>query len=435
VEKKFICLAIAVVGLLPQLVSGQEIRAERVRLQKKFVDEITELASQPLMVKAFARVEELEGETRADLITLTEIPAPPFKETKRGEKFAEMLAAAGVDSLWTDQVGNVIGLRRGSSGKRTVVVDAHLDTVFPEGTDVKVKVVGDTLKAPGVGDDTRGLAVLLAGLKVLNHTGIKTDSDILFVATVGEEGLGDLRGVKHLFATPDLRIDSHIALDGVGIGGIVNSTVGSVRYRITYKGPGGHSYGAFGLVNPHNALARAITHFVSEADPYTKNDVKTTYNIGVIGGGTSINAIPYESWLEVDMRSVDPERLKGLDQILLRAVEKALDEENSIKRMGEDLVVDVQKVGDRPSGAIPEDSPLVQRAASSAAHLGSVPLLQASSTNSNTPLSLGIPSITIGSGGRAGGAHSLEEWWINDHGYLGVRHLLLVLLSEAGISQ
>lgn len=409
------------------------------------MDEIALLAENPAVRSAFEIAEKTDARTVADLIQLTEIPAPPFKEEKRGEKFASMLSAAGLDSVWTDGAGNVIGLRKGTGRKKTVMVDAHLDTVFPEGTDVKVKVSGDTLKAPGIGDDTRGLAVLLAVLRAMNQSGIKTEADVLFAATVGEEGLGDLRGVKYLFGSdgPALgrqtlgrpKIDTHIALDGVSIGGIVNSTVGSVRYRVTFSGPGGHSYGAFGLANPHNALGAAISHFVEEADAYTRSGIKTTYNIGVIGGGTSVNAVPFESWMEVDMRSESPERLKGLDDVFKKAVAKALARENGIKRMGEDLTVEIRKVGDRPSGSIPESSPLVQRTAASAALLGTVPLLGASSTNSNTPLSLGIPSVTIGTGGKAGGAHSLDEWWLNDKGHLGVNHTLLVLLSEAGISK
>lgn len=414
---------------------GQQGKAERIKLHKKYVDEIAALAEDPAVRSAFELAEKTDARTVADLILLTEIPAPPFKEEKRGEKFASMLSAAGIDSIWTDGAGNVTGLRKGTVRTRTVMVDAHLDTVFPEGTDVTVSVSGDTLKAPGIGDDTRGLAVLLAGLRAMNQSGIKTEADILFVATVGEEGLGDLRGVKHLFGSGGPKVDAHIALDGVSIGGIVNSTVGSVRYRVTFGGPGGHSFGAFGLANPHNALAGAISRFVEEADIYTRSGVKTTYNIGVIGGGTSVNAVPFESWMEVDMRSESPGRLKGLDDIFRSAVAKALDRENKIKRMGEDLTVDIKKVGDRPSGSIAEDSPLVQRTAASAALLGAVPLLGASSTNSNTPLSLGIPSVTIGTGGKAGGAHSLDEWWLNDRGYLGVRHMLLVMLSEAGISK
>lgn len=425
----------APVLFFPVIANGQQAPAGRIGIQKEYVNEISRLAGDPLVKKMFTEITRLEPETRRDHITLTEIPAPPFKETERAKAFASMLEAAGVDTLWLDPVGNVVALRRGTSGKRNVVVDAHLDTVFPEGTDVKVKFSGDTLKAPGIGDDTRGLAALLAGLKALNRAAIKTDANVYFVGTVGEEGLGDLRGIKHLFAQKTFPIHSHIALDGVGIGGIVNSAVGSIRYRAAYLGPGGHSYGAFGLANPHHALAKAIAYFTDEANEFVKSGVKTTYNVGMIGGGTSVNAIPFESWLEVDMRSESPERLAGLDAIFRNAVEKALKAENSVKRMGEDLTVKLEKVGDRPSGSIPGTSPLVQRAAASAAHLGAVPMVAASSTNSNIPLSLGIPSVTIGSGGKAGGAHSLDEWWLNENGEVGIQHMLLVLLAEAGLAK
>lgn len=427
---------VGIVSLWPvQSSFGQAGKAERVRLQKKYVDEIATLASHPKLLEAFTLINDLEPETRKEHILLTEIPAPPFKEEKRAKKFAELLQQIGVDRVWIDEVGNVLALRKGVKGGKTILVEAHLDTVFPEETDVSVKVSGDTLKAPGIGDDTRGLAVLLAGLKILNQLQIKTEADILWAGTVGEEGLGDLRGIKHLFNTPSLTIDSHIALDGVGIGRIVNSAVGSIRYRIKFKGPGGHSFGAFGLANPHHALGRTIAEFVEKADEYTRTGEKTTYNIGVIGGGTSVNAIPYESWLEVDMRSENASRLAELERLFLNAVESGLQRENEIRKMGEELTAEIIKVGDRPSGSIPESAPLVQRAAASAAHLGTVPMLGASSTNSNTPLSLGIPSVTIGSGGNAGGAHSLDEWWINENGHLGIQHLLLVLLAESGIKE
>jgi len=435
VLRKFVGIVLLQNLLSLQLVTAQEGRLERVRLQKEYVDQISRLAGHPRMTKAFSLINELEPETLKDLILLTEIPAPPFQEEERGRKFAEMLRQAGADSLWTDEVGNVIALRKGTKRDKTVLVEAHLDTVFPESTDVTVKISGDTLKAPGVGDDTRGLAVLLAGLKVLNRLNIKTEADLLLAGTVGEEGLGDLRGIKHLFNTPGLKIDAHIALDGVGVGRIVNSAVGSIRYRTVFKGPGGHSFGAFGLANPHNALARAIAEFVEKADEFTRSGVKTTYNIGKIGGGTSVNAIPFESWMEVDMRSESAERLKGLEALYLAAVESGLQKENAIRRMGEELVVENHKVGDRPSGAISDDHPLVQRAAASAAFLGAVPMLGASSTNSNTPLSLGIPSVTIGSGGVAGGAHSLDEWWLNEKGHLGIQHFLLVTLAESGLTE
>lgn len=408
---------------------------ESVAVEKRYTDEIKALTNRPAVKAVFQHFVEWEPQTKQDLIALTETPAPPFKETVKAKKFAAMLKEAGADSVWIDEIGNVIAKRKGRSGKKTVVVEAHLDTVFPEGTDVKVKQKGDTLYAPGVGDDTRGLIAILTVLKGLEKGGIETDADVWFVGAVGEEGLGDLRGVKHLFKTNGSRINSYIAVDGDGISEIVHRGLGSYRYRITFKGPGGHSYGAFGIVNPHSALGKAIYYFTGEADKFTRQGIKTTYSVSVIGGGTSVNAIPYESWMEIDMRSESPERLKGIDQLLQTAVQRALKEENSLKRSGPDLTVDVKKIGDRPSGKIEPTVPLVQRAMAVSTHLGAVPKLDVSSTNANTPISLGVPAVTIGSGGKGGNVHALNEWWLNDKGILGLQNVLLVLLAEAGVGK
>ena len=404
-------------------------------VDKKYENEIKALAKKTAVKTAFKAIVDLEPQTRQDHILLTEIPAPPFKEEVRGKKYADMLKAAGADSVWIDEVGNVIGKRKGKSGKKTVVLEAHLDTVFPEGTDVKVKQKGDTLFAPGVADDTRSLAMVLSVLKVMENTGIETEADVLFIGTVGEEGLGDLRGVKQLFAGNGPKIDAYIAVDGSGVGGITHRGLGSHRYRITFKGPGGHSSGAFGLVNPHNALGRAIHYFAVDADKFTKEGIRTTYNVGVIGGGTSVNSIPFESWMEVDMRSESPERVEGIDQLLQAAVQRALKEENQMKRRGPDLEVDVKLIGDRPAGGNEPSLALVQRAMAATNFMGTEPALRVGSTNSNIPFSKGVPAITIGGGGTGGGAHALDEWWLNDKGYLGTQRALLLLLSEAGIAK
>lgn len=405
----------------------------KVAIDKRYETEVQNLAKRPAVQSAFKLFMDLEPQTKQDHISLTETPSPPFKEQVRAKKYAGMLKAAGADSVWLDEVSNVLALRRGKSGQKTVVVEAHLDTVFPEGTDVTVRQKGDTLYAPGIGDDTRGLTTVLAVLKGMERAGIETDADVLFVGAVGEEGLGDLRGVKHLLRTNGPRIDSYIAVDGDGIDGITHRGLGSHRYRITYKGPGGHSYGAFGIVNPHGALGKAIYYFTQEADQFTREGVKTTYSVSVIGGGTSVNAVPYESWMEVDMRSESPEKLNGIDRLLQTAVQRALREENQMKRSGPDLTVDVKQVGDRPSGRTEPDVPLVQRAMAVARFMNVEPQLSVGSTNANAPIAKGIPAITIGSGGIGGNAHSLNEWWLNDKGYLGMQRVLLVLLAEAGL--
>lgn len=394
--------------------------------------EIRALAALDNIKTAFRFIENRVSQAQQELIMLTEIPAPPFMEERRAAKFADMLRDAGADEVRIDEAGNVIALRRGRTGNRVIAIEGHLDTVFPEGTDVTVKIRGDTLFAPGIGDDTRGLIVVLSVLKAMEEAHIETDDNILFIGTVGEEGLGDLRGVKHLFSDKGTKIDSWIAVDGGGIRNIVHRGLGSHRYRVTFKGPGGHSWGAFGLANPHHALGMAITNFVREADLFTAEGARTSYSVGRIGGGTSINAIPFESWMEVDMRSVSPERLNGIDAIFQEAVQKALIEQNALRRRGPELTVDVDMVGDRPSGEFDIDSPLVQRAAAATRFFKTEPTFGISSTNANTPIALGIPAITIGRGGIGGGGHSLGEWWINEKAYLAIERALLILVSEAG---
>ena len=407
---------------------------EMPKIDKRFEREIQTIFQHPQVKKAMQAIIDLEPETRNDHMILTEIPAPPFKEEVRAKKFAEMLGATGVDSVWIDEVGNVLGRRTGSKGDKTVVIEAHLDTVFPEGTDVSIKQKGDTLYAPGVGDDTRGLAVVLAIAKAMDKVKLLTEADILFVGTVGEEGLGDLRGVKHLFRENGPKIDSYIAIESGGLDRITHRGLGSNRYRVTFKGPGGHSSGAFGLVNPHNALGRAIHYFIEDADKYTMEGIRTTYNVGVIGGGTSVNSIPFESYMEVDMRSESPERVEGIDRLFQAAVQKALKEENQMKRIGKDLEVDIEMIGNRPAGGVSQDIPLIQRSMAATKHLNQEPRFVMGSTNANIPFSKGIPAITIGSGGKTGGAHSLDEWWLpNEEAVPAIQKALLILLAEANL--
>ena len=431
-------LAIAAGGFFTQPVFGQQTltKSSSTTLpDKRYINEVKALAEQPAVKKAVQVFTELEPQTRQDHIMLTQIPSPPFKEEVRAKKFAALMKEAGADSVWLDEVNNVLAKRKGRTGKKLVVVEAHLDTVFPEGTDVHVKQKGDTLYAPGIGDDTRGLAAILTVLRGMEKAGIETDADVLFVGAVGEEGLGDLRGVKHLLRKGSPKVDAYIAVDGDGISSIVHRGLGSHRYRVMFKGPGGHSYGSFGIVNPHSALGKAIAYFSTDADKATRQGVKTTYSVSVIGGGTSVNAIPYESWMEIDMRSESPEKLNEVDQLLHKAVERALAEENKLKRQGPDLTVDVKQIGDRPSGKTDVSQPLVQRAIAVTEYMDGKPQLEVASTNANTPIALGIPAVTIGSGGIGGGEHSLNEWWLNDKGHLGMQRILLLLLAEAGLDQ
>ena len=384
--------------------------------------------------KAFEYIVDIEEKTNRNLIELTEIEAPPFKEMKRAEEFAERLRLAGLENVWIDSIGNVLGFLKGSIGDKNIALDAHIDTVFPEGTDVKVRVKNDTLFAPGVADDTRGLAMILTIAESIKKQNIEPINNIIFIGSVGEEGLGDLRGVRYLFKNNNPKIDTWIAIDGGSIGRVNNQALGSYRYEVIFEGPGGHSWGAFGLVNPHHALGSGIRDFVQKADIYTSTGPKTSYNVGIISGGTSINSIPFKSSMQIDIRSIEPNRLDDMEEILFNSMQKATNEQNEIKRSGPDLRLVINKIGNRPSGKVDESVPLIQRTIAATQHMGVEPRLTIGSTNSNIPISLGVPAVTIGRGGDGGKAHSLDEWWINKDGYKSIQLALLILLSESGIN-
>jgi acetylornithine deacetylase/succinyl-diaminopimelate desuccinylase-like protein len=346
-----------------------------------------------------------------------------------------MLREAGLTDVTIDDVGNVIGRRPGRKGDRVIAYSAHLDTVFPAGTDVTVRFDDEKMYAPGIGDNTRGLVTILDVLRAMESAGIETDADVLFVGNVGEEGLGDLRGVKHLFREGAEKIDTLIAVDGGESSRIVYGGVGSHRYRVTFRGPGGHSWGAFGLANPHHALGRAIQIFDDNAPTVTTVGEKTSYNVGRIGGGTSINSIPFESWMEVDMRSGSQDKLDDIDAIFHAAVEQALQQENAGRQDGPELTVDVERVGKRPAAQGDATSPVVQRAMAATVEFGIQPSLRISSTDANLPISLGIPAVTMSRGGISGNAHAPEEWWQNVDGHIGIQIGLLTVLAEAGLAE
>jgi tripeptide aminopeptidase len=346
-----------------------------------------------------------------ELITLTEIPAPPFKEKARGQAILGMMRQLELSDVEMDAEGNVMGVRRGSGGNQMLAVLAHMDTVFPEGTDVKVKRDGDRLMAPGIGDDTRGVALMLQLVRALNVGQYRTVNDILFVANVGEEGEGDLRGVKFLMQKGKYkdRIKQFIAIDGGGQETITNGGVGSRRYRVTFKGPGGHSYGAFGLVNPAYAMGNAIVKFGKIQVPQKP---KTTYSVGVVSGGTSVNSIPFEVAMDIDMRSESCAELDKVEKQFLAVVKEAVDEENKARSTKEGpITADPKKIGDRPCGETPVSSPIVQTVTSVVAAFGLKPTYNISSTDSNLPMSLGIPAVTIGRG-PGGRTHSLDEFTV-----------------------
>src|SRR5262245_60305043 len=371
-----------------------------------------------------------------EIIQITEVEAPPFKEEKRAKLYAEMLRQSGLSDVTIDQEGNVIGVRKGIANGPLIAIAAHLDTVFPEGTNVKVQREGTKLYAPGVGDDSRALAVLLAIIRAMDAAKIQTASDILFIGNVGEEGPGDLRGVKYLFEKGPYRdkIKMFISLDPFGLGNdITTAGVGSKRFKVTFKGPGGHSFGSFGLVSPAYAMANAMVKLSKLQVP---SRPRTTFNVGVIGGGTSVNSIPFESWMDVDIRSETQEELAKTVNTFTRLMQDAAEEENRARSTAQGRVeVDVKLIGDRPFGQIANSAPIVQTAAGVIQALGMNPAYGMSSTDSNIPLSMGIPALTLESGGTGGRNHTLDEWIdIDKTASVRGRNVALgVLLSLAGI--
>ncbi|MDQ3697424.1 MAG: M20/M25/M40 family metallo-hydrolase [Gemmatimonadota bacterium] len=368
-------------------------------------------------------------------VSICEIPAPPFKEADRGAELKRRFEALGLRDVRVDEVGNVIATRVGAGpgAGPSVVLSAHLDTVFPEGTDVTVKREGTRFRAPGIGDDCRGLTVLLAVARAFAEANVVTEGTVHFVGTVGEEGAGNLRGVRHLFEQEMKgRVDYFISVDGTGIG-ITSRAVGSHRYRVSYRGPGGHSYGDFGMPNPLHALGRAIA-LVSELR--TPARPRTTFSVGVVSGGTSVNSISGEGTMEVDLRSESAQALAALDAEFQRAIRRALAAENARwPRSRTRLTLAIDTIGIRPAGAQLDTARIVRVAQAAARALGVDPgATQASSTDSNVPIALGVPAITIDGGGSGGGAHSLDEWYDDgERGWIGPQWAALIVAGLAGV--
>jgi tripeptide aminopeptidase len=365
-----------------------------------------------------------------------QIPAPPFKESVRAADMKKRFEAAGLKNVRIDAVGNVIAERKGVGRGPTVLIQGHLDTVFPEGTDVSIKHKGDTIVAPGIGDDVRGLVTVLSVARAFEKAGLQTNGTVYFVANVGEEGPGNLRGTRNLL-TKELqgKIDYFITVDGEGLG-IASRAVGSNRYKVTYKGPGGHSYGAFGIPNPIHALARAGAMI---ADLQVPAIPKTTFNVGVISGGTSVNSIPFEASMEVDMRSENATELANIDAKIQAILTQALDAENARwtgpRAAAAKLSLKIDSMGYRPTGGQADSAPIVQTALNAAKALGFTTQTSASSTDANIPISIGIPAIRLGGGGKGGGAHSLDEWYVETaDAYLGPQWAALVVSALAGVA-
>jgi len=390
----------------------------------------TALLGNPKVIKTLEDIKADDDRTLAEQKRITEIPAPPYKESVRAAYYLKRFQELGFKDAAIDAEGNVIGLRKGSGGRPKLVVSAHLDTVFPEGTDVTVKEKDGMILAPGIGDDSRGLAALLSLIQAMNANEVKTVGDILFVGTVGEEELGNLRGVKALFRN-HTDIDGFISIDGLGITRIVNQATGSHRYEMIFKGPGGHSFQEFGLPSAIHAMGRAIAK-ISELQP--PKEPKTTFTVGTVVGGTSVNAIAAEARMAVDMRSDSMEELLKLEAKLLDLVRDAAKEENA-RWNSDKMTVEIKLIGDRPAGIVALDSPIVlatQRAVATIARAPRV-TFAGSSTDSNLAMSLGIPAVTIGGGGEGGNWHSRNEWYKPVDAYFGPQNALLTILVLTGL--
>jgi tripeptide aminopeptidase len=392
------------------------------------------LLALPEVARARAEIAAAGGATLEEQLRIVRIAAPPLHEAERASYVRERFAQVGLKDIRQDEVGNVLASLSPTSGRRTqpVVVTAHLDTVFPPETDLTPRIVGPRVFAPGITDNARGLAALLSVARTLADSSLQTSHPVWFVATVGEEGIGDLRGVKHLFKHA-LRSGIHafISLDGSGLRRVVHRAIGSVRLRGTVTGSGGHSWADAGAPNPVHALGNAITRL--QELPSSLPSL-CTLTVARIGGGTSVNAIPAEAWLEIDMRSEDTDVLGSLDARAREMLEEAVRTENQRRRRGSAaLGLRTQRIGDRPAGSVPPEVPLVAAAMAATRAVGARPELAASSTDANVPLALGYPAVTIGAGGESGGIHTLHEWYSDEGGARGLQRALLTILATAGV--
>jgi tripeptide aminopeptidase len=390
---------------------------------------VAQLMSTPHVARALRFFETHADAITEEQIRICSIPASPFGEQERAEYLSRKFSELGLTEVEIDEEGNCLGLLRGSSPAPLIVVSAHLDTVFSKDTNFEVVRRANKLFAPGIADDGCGLVALLAFAKAIQSERIPLEGSILFVGTVGEEGEGNLRGVRHLFSKGRWakNVDAFLSFDGPGINRITNRALGSRRYRVEVSGPGGHSWGDFGLPNPVHAIGRVISRLAAFPAP---KEPRTTFNVGRIEGGQSVNAIPSEAAMEVDLRSAAEAELQRLDAFFRRAVRDAVDEENARRRPSDSLLkLKVDLIGERPTGETPADSPLVELAMEATKLLGAEPRLDQSSTDSNLPISLGIPAITLGAGGTSGSSHSLDEWYDPRGRELSLKRGLLVILG------
>jgi tripeptide aminopeptidase len=393
-------------------------------------DSIEKLAQEPGCVRAIEWIEKNAAWVTDQQIHLTEIPAPEFKEARRGEALKKLFEASSL-RVRIDKIGNVIGERPGSDAKDVVLLVAHLDTVFPAGTNVTVKRNTSRLEAPGIADNGAGLAALVGVSRALFEARIRTAKSIVFAGDVGEEGEGNLRGVRALVDEFGPRLSAVIAIDGPSTEHITTQGIASRRFEISITGPGGHSWSDFGVPNPITAISRGIVRFSSIRVP---DEPRSSYNFGVIEGGTSVNSIPARASVKIDLRSEEESELDRLESTLRDSMQAGVKDELASGHSSSDtLQLNFRSLGARPSGKLPEDSPLLETIRNVDRFLGTQSRLERSSTDANIPLSQEIPAVAIGGGGKGSGSHTLAEWYDPTGRELGLKRLLLVSLALAGV--
>ncbi len=409
--------------------SPSEARALRSAQQQ-----ISQLAEMPGVQQAFAWFSSRARELEDLQLQVTSIPAPPWGEAARSQWLAERFAELGLSDVHRDELGNVLGIRRGSDPSAPyIALSAHIDTVFPAGTPIEVRRDGGKLYGPGISDNSSGIVALLAVAGAMQSAGLANRAPVLFIADVGEEGEGDLRGMRHIYQQPQwsATIASLVVVDGAGTDTIIAEGLGSRRYEVVVRGHGGHSWSDFGVANPIVALARVVDRFSRTPVPVLP---KTTFNIGIIQGGTSVNSIPESATMRVDTRSASVEELDRLERALHEAVDHVIPEITSRKKQ-ELLSAEVRVIGNRPAADLPADSQLLKTILAVDAQLGNTARIQRASTDANIPLSLGREAIAIGAGGSGGGAHTIHEWYDPAGRDLGLKRILLLTLALAGLSE
>jgi acetylornithine deacetylase/succinyl-diaminopimelate desuccinylase-like protein len=394
---------------------------------------VREILASERVRRAFEFFETAAADITEEHAAICAIPAPPFGEAVRAEYLRARFRQRGLAETEMDAEGNCVAVRRGRSLHPLLVVSAHLDTVFPPDTDFTVRRQGEKMFAPGIADDGCGLAALLALARALELCAIETEGTLLLVGTVGEEGEGNLRGARFLLNEGEWAgaIDGFVSLDGPGVERITHAALGSRRYRVRYAGTGGHSWGDFGVANPVHALGRAVARLSSYPAPARP---RTTFNVGRIEGGTGVNVIPREAWMDVDLRSESADELGRLDAFFRRTAREAADDENDARRAATPpLELEVKLIGDRPSGETRLDAPLVRLTEEATRALGFRPRFDCSSTDSNIAISKGVPAVTVGAGGMSGNSHTLDEWYDPRDRHLGLQRALLVALGTVGL--